>query len=70
MHQAQLRIENEAMTAADADFEVSLPSLGKSFEESDRDVEPLAVTSEKLHLGDTPALLFFWDGIKIHRLTD
>lgn len=70
MHQAQLRIENEAVTAADAGFEVSLPSSEKSFEESDRDVEPLAVSSEKLYLGDTPALLFFWDGIKIHRLTD
>ena len=70
MNQAQLRIENEVMTVSDADFEASSILPEDFFEESDWDVESLSVSSEKLRLGDTPALLFFWDGINVHRITD
>jgi len=70
MNQAQLRIENEVMTVSDADFEASSILPEGLFEESDWDVESLSVAGEKLRLGDTPGLLFFWDGIDVHRITD
>ena len=69
MNQAQLHIENEVMSLSDADFEASLTPLEESFQAADWDVEPHPLTSEKLRIEGTP-LLFFWDGLNVHRITD
>lgn len=70
MNQALLSIENEVLNRSDSDLRPSLISPGKSFQEPDWDVESDPVPIEKFRAEDPPALLFFWDGKKVHRITD
>ena len=69
MNQAQLHIEKKMMSLSDVEFKASLTSLEESFQGADWDVEPDSLTSEKFRIEGTP-LLFFWDGEKVHRITD
>ncbi len=69
MNQVPSTIENEVMSLSDADFEASLTPLEESFQAADWDVEPHPLTIEKFRIEGTP-LLFFWDGLNVHRITD
>ena len=70
MNQALLSIENEVMARSDSDFEKSWIPPAKSFQAPDWDVESRPVTIEKFRIESTPAVLFFWDGKKVHRIMD
>lgn len=71
MNQALLSIENEVTARSDADFEAPLIPPEKPFQAPDWDAASHhPVTIEKLRIKGTPALLFFWDGKKVHRITD
>ena len=70
MNQAQLTIENPVTAVSDADFEESAirPKRPVQVVHSDAESNPVAI--EKFRSEGLPALLFFWDGKKIHRITD
>lgn len=55
MNQALLSIEDKVMALSDSDS---------------RDVKPYSVLVEKSRVKGAPALLFFWDGTKVHRIKD
>lgn len=55
MNQALLSIEDEVVALSDPDS---------------WDVESFPVPTEKFRVEGTPALLFFWDGTKVHRIKD
>ncbi len=70
MNQAQLTIENKVTALSDSDLEASWIPLGKSFQAPDWDTTSHLVNIENFHIEGPSVLLFFWDGKKVHRVTD
>ena len=70
MIQTQPTIENKVMAVPDINFEESVIRRRKSFQAPDWDVAFHPATNQNFRLEGTPALLFFWDGKKVHRITD
>jgi len=69
MNEAQPIIENDVMTVSHADFEESVIHPERPVQVANSDAESNPVTIEKYRLEGLPALLFFWDGKKIHPIT-
>ncbi len=69
MNQAQPTVENDGMTVSHADYEESMNRPERPVQVAHWDRESNPVTFEKYRLEGRPALLFFWDGKKIHPIT-
>ncbi len=69
MNQAQPTLENDVMTVSHSDFEESMIRPERPVQVAHWDAESNPVAIEKYRLEGLPALLFFWDGKKIHPIT-
>ena len=69
MNQGQPTIEYEVMAVSDAKFEESVIRPERPVQVAHWNAESNPVTIEKYRLEGLPALLFFWDGKKIHPIT-
>ena len=68
MKQAQPIVKNDAMTVSHADYPVLRPE--RPVQTAHWDTESNPVTVEKYSFGSRPTLVFFWDGKKVHWITD
>ena len=70
MNQVQSTIENDVMTVTHADYEESMIRLKRPVQVAHWDAESNPVAIEKFCPEGSPTLLFFWDGKKVHQITD
>ena len=70
MNQVLSTIENDVMAVTHADYEKSMIRPERLVQVADWDAESNLVAIEKYRPEGLPALLFFWDGKKVHRITD
>ncbi len=70
MNQAQLTIENPVTVASDINFGESAFGTQGRFQSAHRNAKSNPVAIEKYRLKGLPAVVFFWDGKKVHRITD
>ena len=70
MNQLPSTIENDVMTVTHADYEESMIRPERLVQVAHGDAESNPVAIEKYCPEELPALLFFWDGKKVHRITD
>ncbi len=70
MNQLPSTIENDVMTVIHADYEESMIRPEKLVQVAQWDAKSNPVAIEKYRPEGLPALLFFWDGKKVHRITD
>ena len=69
MNQVPSTIENNVMTVTHADYEESMIRPKRLVQVAHWDAESNPVAIEKYRPEVLPALLFFWDGKKIHPIT-
>jgi len=69
MNQVPSTIEIEVMAVSDANFEETVIRPERPVQVAHWDAESHPVAIEKYRLEGLPALLFFWDGKKIHPIT-
>ena len=70
MNQLPSTIENDVMTVIHADYEESMIRPERLVQVAHWDAESNPVAIEKYRPEGLPALLFFWDGKKVHKITD